>query len=68
LAHTCAGGNGRMTGEDAIPTEAQHRRDLDTLADMLKRLRPSSSHSSKRLLLGPLPPVLPASPSNQRPA
>jgi hypothetical protein len=27
----------RVTGEDAIPKEVQHRRDLDTLADMLNR-------------------------------
>lgn len=31
----------RATGEDVIPREIQHRRDLDTLADMLKRPRPA---------------------------
>ncbi len=29
----------RVTGEDAIPEEVVHRRDLDTLADMLEFLR-----------------------------
>jgi hypothetical protein len=29
-----------VTGEDVIPREVQHRRDLDTLADMLNRLGP----------------------------
>jgi hypothetical protein len=30
-----------VTGGDVIPEEVQHRRDLDTLADMLKRPGPS---------------------------
>jgi hypothetical protein len=42
----------RVTGEDIIPGEIQHRRDLDTLANMLKRPRPA-----------PLPRHLPPSQS-----
>lgn len=29
----------RVTGEEVIPEETRHRRDLDTLADMLQFLR-----------------------------
>jgi hypothetical protein len=29
----------RLTGDDIIPEETQHRRDLETLADMMKYLR-----------------------------
>jgi hypothetical protein len=41
LAPYLRGAVARVTGEDAIPKEVQHRRDLDTLADMLKRPGPS---------------------------
>jgi hypothetical protein len=36
LAPYLRGAIARVTGEDVIPQEVQHRRDLDTLADMLK--------------------------------
>jgi hypothetical protein len=38
LAPYLRGAIARVTGEDVIPKEVQHRRDLDTLADMLNRL------------------------------
>ena len=41
LAPYFRGAIARVTGEDVIPREVQHRRDLDTLADMLNRLGPS---------------------------
>jgi hypothetical protein len=37
LAPYLRGAIARVTGEDAIPKEVQHCRDLDTMADMLKR-------------------------------
>jgi hypothetical protein len=59
----------RATGEDVIPEEVRHRRDLDTLADMLQFLRAESQagrgeeKGSDRMkglrpapLSGPLPP------------
>ncbi|HLJ79790.1 MAG TPA: hypothetical protein VKT75_20405 [Acidobacteriaceae bacterium] len=36
----------RVTGENIIPSEVQHRRDLDTLADMLNYLRDLSQAAS----------------------
>ena len=54
----------RTTGEDIIPREVQHRRDLDTL----NRLRPSPPVPSKRPLPDPLPTVRPAGPPTPRPA
>ena len=39
LAPYLRGAIARVTGEDVIPQEVQHRRDLDTLADMLEFLR-----------------------------
>jgi len=36
------GATARITGEDVIPREVEHRRDLDTLADMLQFLRAES--------------------------
>ncbi len=39
LAPYLRGAIARVTGEDVIPKEVQHRRDLDTLADMLQYLR-----------------------------
>lgn len=36
LAPYLRGAIARVTGEDVIPEEVQHRRDLDTLADMLQ--------------------------------
>lgn len=36
LAPYIRGAIARVTGTDVIPREVQHRRDLDTLADMLK--------------------------------
>jgi hypothetical protein len=36
LAPYIRGTVARVTGEDVIPREVQHRRDLDTLTDMLK--------------------------------
>jgi hypothetical protein len=41
LAPYLRGAISRVTGEQVIPKEVQHRRDLDTLADMLTRLGPS---------------------------
>jgi hypothetical protein len=40
LAPYFRGAIARVTGEDVIPKEVQHRRDLDTLADMLNRPGP----------------------------
>jgi hypothetical protein len=63
LAPYLRGAIARVTGEDVIPKEVQHRRDLDTLTDMLTRLRPSPPVSSKCPLLNPLPLVRPAGPA-----
>jgi hypothetical protein len=47
LAPYVRGAIARATGDDVIPDETQHRRDLDTLADILKR--PAPSRLSARL-------------------
>ena len=46
LAPYLRGTIARVTGEDVIPQEVQHRRDLDTLADMLEYLRAESQAAS----------------------
>ena len=56
LAPYFRGAIARVTGEDVIPREVEHRRDLDTL----NRLRPSPPVPSKRPLLNPLPSDRPA--------
>ncbi len=46
LAPYLRGAIARVTGEEVIPEEVQHRRDLDTLADMLQYLRAESQAAS----------------------
>lgn len=46
LAPYLRGAIARVTGEDVIPEETQHRRDLDTLTDMLTYLRSLSQAES----------------------
>ena len=45
LAPYLRGAIARVTGEDVIPGEVQHRRDLDTLADMQDQV-PSPRHAT----------------------
>lgn len=44
LAPYLRGAIARVTGEDVIPGEVQHRRDLDTLADIKNQVPPRPAH------------------------
>jgi hypothetical protein len=48
LAPYLRGAIARITGEDVIPEEVQHRRDLDTLTDMLAYLRALNGAAENR--------------------